>query len=59
MHTMQVKIWSYMLQASENYNDSQEPTNKQNLEDISQYKLYDKISHLSNGVYKFQAKLCR
>ena len=47
-----------MLQASENYNDSQEPTNKQNLEDISQYKLYNRIFHLSNGVYKCQAKLC-
>ena len=31
--------WKCMLQASENCNNIQEPTNKQNLEDISQYKL--------------------
>ena len=35
MHTMQVKSWKYMLQISENYNNIQEPTNKQNLEDNS------------------------
>ena len=40
---MQVKSWKYMLQTSENYNNIQEPTNKQNLEDISQYKLQDRI----------------
>ena len=28
-----------MLQTSENYNNVEEPTNKQNLEDISHYKL--------------------
>ena len=39
MHTMQVKIWKYMLQTIENYNNIQEPTNKKNLEDILQYKL--------------------
>ena len=39
MHTMQIKSWKYMLQISENGNSIQEPTNKQNLEDISQYKL--------------------
>ena len=27
---MQVKRWKYMLQTSENYNNIQEPTNKQN-----------------------------
>ena len=36
---MQVKSWKYVLQTSENYNNIQESTNKQNLEDISQYKL--------------------
>ena len=36
---MQVKNWKCMLQASENCNNIQEQTNKQNLEDISQYKL--------------------
>ena len=36
---MQVKNLKYMLQTSENYNNIQEPTNKQNLEDILQYKL--------------------
>ena len=39
MHTMQVKSWKYILQTSENYNKIQEPTNKENLEYISQYKL--------------------
>ena len=39
MHTMQFKSWKYILQTSENYNNIREPTNKQNLEDISQYKL--------------------
>ena len=39
MHTVQVKSWKYMLQTSENYNNIPEPTNKQNLKDISQYKL--------------------
>ena len=39
MHTMQVKIWKYMLQTIENYNNFQEQTNKKNLEDILQYKL--------------------
>ena len=39
MRTMQIKSWKYMLQTSENYNNIQEPTNKQSLEDISQYKL--------------------
>ena len=39
MHTMQIKICKYMLQTSENYNNIQEPTNKQNLEDISEHKL--------------------
>ena len=33
---MQVKIWKYMLQTSENYNNIQEIANKQNLEVISQ-----------------------
>ena len=36
---MQVKSWKYMLQTIENYKDIQEPTNKQNLEDISNKKL--------------------
>ena len=36
MHTMQVKSWKYMFQTSENYNNIQEITNKQNLEVISQ-----------------------
>ena len=31
-----VKSWKYMLQASENYNNIQEPRKEQNLEDISQ-----------------------
>ena len=39
MHIMQVKSWKYMLPTSENYNKIQERTNKQNLEDILQYKL--------------------
>ena len=39
MQTMQVKSWKYMSQANEKYNNIQEPTNKQNLDDISQYKL--------------------
>ena len=39
MHTMHVKIWKYMLLTIENYNNIQEPTNKQNLDDILQYKL--------------------
>ena len=36
---MQFKSWKYLLQTSENYKNIQEPTNKQNFEDISQYKL--------------------
>ena len=36
---MQFKSWKYMLQTSENYNNIQAPTNKQNFEDTSQYKL--------------------
>ena len=36
---MQVKSWKYMLQTSENYSNIEQQTNKQNLEDISQYKL--------------------
>ena len=36
---MQVNSWKYMLQASENYSNILEPIKKQNLEDISQYKL--------------------
>ena len=35
-----------MLQTSENYNNIQEPINKQNLEDILQHKLQDRICHL-------------
>ena len=47
-----------MLQASENYNNIQEPKNKQNLEDISQYKLLDRIFHLSLGVHNMQLTVC-
>ena len=43
-----------MLQTSKNYNNIQEPTNKQNLEDLSQYKLQDRICHLSYRVYNMQ-----
>ena len=39
MHTKQIKSWKYLLQTNENYNNIREPTNKQNLEDTSQYKL--------------------
>ena len=36
---MQIKNWKYMLRTNENHNNIQEPANKQNLGDISQYKL--------------------
>ena len=39
MLTIQVESWKDMLQTSENYSNIQEPTNQQNLEDISQYKI--------------------
>ena len=39
MDTMQIKSWEYMFQTSENYNNIQEPTNKENLQDFSQHKL--------------------
>ena len=39
MNIMQVESWKYMFQTSENYSNIQAPTNKQNLEDISQSKL--------------------
>ena len=58
MHIVQVKSWKCMLQASENYNNIQEPKNKQNLEDISQYKLLDRIFHLSLGVHNMQLTVC-
>ena len=48
-----------MLQTSENYNNIQEITNKQNLEVISQQKLQDRICHLSYGVYNIQPTVCR
>ena len=47
------KAWN-MLQTSENYNNIQEPTNKQNLEDIWQYKLKEKIYHLSYRLHNMQ-----
>ena len=47
-----------MLQISENYNNIQEPINKQNLEDISQYKLSDGICYLSYRVYNIQPTVC-
>ena len=59
MHTMQVKIWKYKLQTIENYNKIQVPTNKQNLEDILQYKLSDRKCHLSYGVHKMQPTVCQ
>ena len=39
MNTMQFKSRKYMLQANENYKNIQDPTNKKNLEYISQCKL--------------------
>ena len=57
---MRVKSWKYMLQTSENYSNIQEPTKKnKNLEDISQYKLLNRICHLTYGEYNLQPTVCR
>ena len=49
-----------MLQTSENYSNIQEPTKKnKNLEDISQYKLLNRICNLTYGEYNLQPKVCR
>ena len=48
-----------MSEMSKNYNDIQDLTDKQNLEDISQYKLLDRICHLFYGVYNMQSTVCR
>ena len=57
---MLVKSWKYMLQTSENYSNIQEPTKRnKNLEDISQYKLLNRIYHLTYGEYNLQPTVCR
>ena len=51
-----------MLQTSENYNKIQEPTKKKKkkkMEVISQYKLWDRIYHLSYGVHNMQPTVCQ
>ena len=53
MHIMQIKSWIYMLQANENYNNIQEPTNKQNW----------KIFHIVNckkeyAIYLMECTIC-
>ena len=58
MHTTQVKNSKYMLQTRKKYTTVQEPINKQNLEDISQYKLSDGICYLSYRVYNIQPTVC-
>ena len=47
-----------MLQTRKKYTTVQEPINKQNLEDISQYKLSDGICYLSYRVYNIQPTVC-
>ena len=56
---MQVKSLKYMLQTRGNYGNIQEPTNKQNLEDISQYETSDRICHLPYGLYNMQPTVCQ
>ena len=59
---MQVKSWKYMLQTSENYKlqqHSRASKKKKNLEDISQYKLLNRICHLTYGEYNLQPTVCR
>ena len=51
-----------MLQTSENYNKIQEPTKKkkkEKLEDVLQYKLWDRIYCLSYGLHNMQPTVCQ
>ena len=56
MHIMQVKSWKYMLQTSENYSSNQDPSNKENLEDFSQYS--NTVCQIEYDIYLMECTKC-